>query len=137
MNAMSSSLSLVISLSLCVVIFGGMQMFKAEIVSNEWKTIAGGFLGSWLFIFSLTAVNNLENTVFGEGFQSQLFPDVVFCMGLSLFTCSLVHRVCVTTCLIFSLIALYYMNALSGEKYSNAAVAQSAASTPAGKRKKH
>lgn len=29
------------------------------------------------------------------------------------------------------------MNALSGEKYSNAAVAQSAASTPAGKRKKH
>lgn len=51
---MSSSVSLVISLSLCVVIFGGMQMFKAEIASNEWKTIGGGFLGSWLFVFALT-----------------------------------------------------------------------------------
>jgi len=50
----SSSISLVISLSLCILIFGGMQMFKSNIASTEWKTVAGGFVGSWFFVFSLT-----------------------------------------------------------------------------------
>ncbi|KAF6023010.1 KRTCAP2 [Bugula neritina] len=134
--AVSSSISLVISLSLCILIFGGMQMFKSNIASTEWKTVAGGFVGSWFFVFSLTAMNNLESTLFGEGFQSQLFPDVISCLALSLFVCSLVHRVCVTTCLIFSLIALYYMNAASSEKYS-AHVTVHPVTTPHGKRKKH
>ncbi|KAF6037291.1 KRTCAP2 [Bugula neritina] len=80
--AVSSSISLVISLSLCILIFGGMQMFKSNIASTEWKTVAGGFVGSWFFVFSLTAMNNLESTLFGEGFQSQLFPDVISCLAL-------------------------------------------------------
>ncbi|XP_067930217.1 keratinocyte-associated protein 2-like [Watersipora subatra] len=134
--AVASSVSLVISLSLCVLIFGAMQMFKTEIAANEWRTIGGGFIGSWLFIFCLTAINNLESTLFEQGFQAQLFPDVVFSLALAMFSCSLVHRVCVTTCLLFSLLALYYLNAASNEKYATHAVAHTPSATP-GKRKRH
>ena len=39
-------------------------------------TILGGFLGSQIFVFALTAINNFENMNFGRNFQSKLFPEV-------------------------------------------------------------
>lgn len=53
-TGVGSAVSLVLSLLMWVLIFGGMQMYKSEFASGEWKTIVGGFLGSWLFIFGLT-----------------------------------------------------------------------------------
>ncbi|KAL0117991.1 hypothetical protein PUN28_008990 [Cardiocondyla obscurior] len=94
-----------------------MQMYKVWLSSSQFGTILGGWIGSLLFICTLTAVGNLESTLFGKSFQQKLIPDVVFSLTFSLIASALIHRVSTTTCLIFSLIALYYINKISQETY--------------------
>uniref|UniRef100_A0A1I8JNM5 Propionyl-CoA carboxylase beta chain, mitochondrial n=1 Tax=Macrostomum lignano TaxID=282301 RepID=A0A1I8JNM5_9PLAT len=101
-----------------LLLFAGMQLFKAQLADSKLGTILGGGLGSLLFILLLTAVNNFENAFIQRGFQSQLFPEVVGSLALACIASGMVHRVCITTCFIFSLVALYYVNSLSQKIYA-------------------
>ena len=64
--------SFVVSSTVSLLLFSGMQVYKAALASSQLLTIATGFLGALLYVFLLTAVANLEKTVFGFNFQSKL-----------------------------------------------------------------
>jgi len=64
--AVSSGMSFLLSTTLAVLLFAGMQLYKVHLASHEWTTIVGGFLGSLLFLLILTvssdsSVINLGN----------------------------------------------------------------------------
>ncbi|XP_033337751.1 protein KRTCAP2 homolog [Megalopta genalis] len=116
--SVSSGVSFALSSVLTVLVFSGMQIYKSSLASSQLYTILGGYIGSILFICILTAVGNLEATIFGKSFQQKLFPEVVFSLIISLIASGLVHRVAITTCFLFSMVALYYINRISQETYS-------------------
>ncbi|XP_052099992.1 keratinocyte-associated protein 2-like [Mytilus californianus] len=132
---LSPAISSVISLTLGMSMFAVMQMFKQQLAATEYMTILGGLLGSIVFIFVLTGVSNLETSLFGGGFQTKLLPEVAFCLAMAMFASGLIHRVCVTTCFIFSLVALYYINKISQKVHAPVAVQSTGKSTP-GKKKR-
>lgn len=115
--AMSSGTSCLLSLSLFVLLFAAMQVYRAHLVASQLMTIVGGYLGSLLFILILTAVGNLETSLFGKTFQTKLFPEVVISMIIAMLASAFVHRVCITTCFLFSILALYYLNKISNKEY--------------------
>ena len=64
--------SFVVSSALSLLLFSGMQVYKVALASTQLLTIVTGFLGAILYVLLLTAVANLEKTVFGFNFQSKL-----------------------------------------------------------------
>ncbi|KAI4482327.1 hypothetical protein M0804_008878 [Polistes exclamans] len=116
--SVTSGISFILSSIITVLLFSGMQMYRAWLTSSQLHTILGGYIGSLLFLFVLTALGNLEATAFGKSFQQKLFPEVVFSLIISLISSGLVHRVATTTCFLFSMVTLYYMNRISQETYA-------------------
>merc|ERR1712012_1123034 len=92
-------------------------------------TIATGFTGSLLFVFLITAVGNLEKTVFGNNFQTKL-GEVVFCILMAMSAAGTVHRfffkVSATTCLLFSIGQAYALNKMAQEVHGAGVAATTA-----------
>ena len=43
--AVSSYNSFILSITLTMIVFAGMQLYKVPLAATEWGTILGGFLG--------------------------------------------------------------------------------------------
>merc|ERR1712123_68108 len=115
--------SFVVSSIVSLLLFSGMQVYKTALASSQLMTILAGFTGSLLFVFLLTAVGNLEKSVFGFNFQTKL-GEVVFCMVMAMSAAGTVHRVSATTCLLFSIAMTWSLNRISQDTYGQAAPAQ-------------
>jgi len=128
-------MSSVVAFVLSMAVFSGMQVYRHQLASSGPLTVLGGGLGATLFLFILSAVGNLELVLFGKGFQTGLFPEVALCLILALVASGMVHGVCITTCLIFSIITLYYVNRISQSTYSTQPTVANSHSTSSKKKK--
>ena len=70
--ALNEGSSFVVSSIISLLLFSGMQVYKAALASSQMMTILAGFTGSLLFVFLLTALANLEKSIFGFNFQTKL-----------------------------------------------------------------
>ncbi|BBM98141.1 hypothetical protein MPTK1_1g11160 [Marchantia polymorpha subsp. ruderalis] len=101
-SALYSFLLFVITLSL-------QQVYKEKLASTEVFTILGGFVSSLLFLLVLTFIGNIQESI---GTRTG-WGAVIFAQFIAAVAAGAVHRVCVTTCLLFSMGLLYELNKLS------------------------
>ncbi|XP_013098040.1 protein KRTCAP2 homolog [Stomoxys calcitrans] len=109
--------SAIISCILSLVIFGTLRFYADWFISTQLTILFGGFVSSFIFLFSLTSLSNFEMLLFGDDFACKFIPEVLVCLLLSVLSASVVHRVCATTCIIFSILALYFVDRISNECY--------------------
>ncbi|CAH8354580.1 unnamed protein product [Eruca vesicaria subsp. sativa] len=98
------------SVLLFAVVLSLQEVYRGKLASSEIFTILGGFTSSLLFLFSLTFIGNLQES---SGMKSG-WGAVIVAEILALVAASTVHRVCITTCFLFSAGLLYEMSKISG-----------------------
>ncbi|XP_008788018.1 keratinocyte-associated protein 2 [Phoenix dactylifera] len=102
--------SMLYSLLLFAIILSLLEMYRGKLASSELLTIFGGFISSLLFLVLLTFIGNYqESSGMKTGWGAVVLAEIV-----ALIAASTVHRVCVTTCFLFSAGLLYEVNKLSG-----------------------
>ena len=83
--ALNEGSSFVVSSIISLLLFSGMQVYKSALASTQAMTILAGFSGSLLYVFLLTAVANLEKSIFGFNFQTKL-GEVLYLLQNNLFS---------------------------------------------------
>lgn len=102
--------SMLYSFLLFVVTLSLQQMYKEKLASTELYTIFGGFVSALIFLLVLTFIGNFQETMGARtGWGAALMAEFI-----ALVTAGSVHRVCITTCFLFSVGILYEVNKLSG-----------------------
>ncbi|KAL1817168.1 hypothetical protein ACET3Z_019742 [Daucus carota] len=105
-----SGSSMLSSLLLFTVILSLQEMYRGKLASTELFTILGGFTSSLLFLMLLTFIGNYqESSGVKTGWGAVILSELV-----ALIAAGTVHRVCITTCFLFSAGLLYEVNKLSG-----------------------
>uniref|UniRef100_A0A0D3G949 Uncharacterized protein n=1 Tax=Oryza barthii TaxID=65489 RepID=A0A0D3G949_9ORYZ len=102
--------SMALSLLLFAVTLSLLEMYRGRFASSELMTIAGGFVCSLLFLFLLTFIGNYQEA---NGVKTG-WGAVVVTELTALIVAGTVHRVCITTCFLFSAGFLYEVDKLSG-----------------------
>ncbi|BFG19006.1 hypothetical protein CerSpe_052800 [Prunus speciosa] len=102
--------SMLYSFLLFTVILSLQQMYRGKLASTELFTILGGFISSLLFLVLFTFIGNLQET---SGVRTG-WGAVIIAEAVALIAAGTVHRVCITTCFLFSVGLLYEVNKLSG-----------------------
>ncbi|ONK78117.1 uncharacterized protein A4U43_C02F14530 [Asparagus officinalis] len=101
--------SMLYSLLLFIIILSLMEMYRGKLASSELLTIFGGFISSLLFVVLLTFIGNYQES---SGARTG-WGAVLLAESVALIAAATVHRVCITTCFIFSAGFLYEINKLS------------------------
>ncbi|KAK8552299.1 hypothetical protein V6N12_040903 [Hibiscus sabdariffa] len=86
------------------------MMYRGKLASSELFTILGGFISSLLFLVLLTFIGNFQEA---NGIRTG-WGAVILAETVALIAASTVHRVCITTCFLFSAGILYEINKISG-----------------------
>ncbi|XP_074559634.1 uncharacterized protein LOC141815581 [Curcuma longa] len=108
--------SMLYSLLSFAIILSLLEMYREKLASSELLTILGGFVCSLLFLLMLTFVGNYqESTGTRTGWGAVVLAEIV-----ALVAAATVHRVCITTCFLFSAGLLYEVDKLSGMALSTA-----------------
>ncbi|KAA8538412.1 hypothetical protein F0562_028042 [Nyssa sinensis] len=106
----SSGSSMLYSFLLFTVILSLQEMYRGKLASSELFTILGGFTSSLLFVMLLTFIGNYQETIgIRTGWGAVIVAEIV-----ALIAAGTVHRVCITTCFLFSAALVYEINKLSG-----------------------
>ncbi|PRP77887.1 putative secreted salivary gland peptide [Planoprotostelium fungivorum] len=103
------------------ILFAAIQLFKGTLASSPQMTILGGFLSSFLFFFAFLCVGNLS--------KEARWGHVVIALISAEVVAASVHRVCATTCFIFSSVLLGYTYWASGRLHGNASQATTTAAS--------
>lgn len=104
-----TSSSMTYSFLLFVAIMSLQGMYRGKLASSELYTILGGLPNSLLFVMLLTFIGNYQECLgVKTGWGAVIFAEIV-----ALIVASTVHRVCFTTCILFSAGLLYEINKLS------------------------
>lgn len=98
------------SFLLFTVLLSLQEMYRSKLASTELFTILGGFISSLLFLILLTLIGNFQETC---GMKTG-WGAVILAEAVALIAAGTVHRVCITTCFLFSAGLLYEVNKLSG-----------------------
>ncbi|GBG72496.1 hypothetical protein CBR_g12067 [Chara braunii] len=106
-----AGMSMIYSFLLFLITLSAQQVYKEKLASSEWFTILGGFVSSLLFLFLLTFIGNFQETVQAK----TKWAEVIICLTVAMVAASTVHRVCVTTCFLFSALFIYEVNKMSAE----------------------
>ncbi|KAF5467925.1 hypothetical protein F2P56_012129, partial [Juglans regia] len=101
--------SMLYSILLFTVILSLQEVYRGKLASSELFTILGGFTSSLLFLVLLTFIGNFQETC---GMKTG-WGAVIIAEAIALIAASTVHRVCITTCFLFSAGLLYEINKLS------------------------
>eukprot|EP01018_Ginkgo_biloba_P008129 Gb_08080 [translate_table: standard] len=105
--------SMLYSFLLFVITLSLQQMYKGKLASTELYTIFGGFISSLLFLLVLTFIGNFQESVGSRtGWGAAFLAEFI-----ALVAAGAVHRVCITTCFLFSVGILYEVNKLSGIRH--------------------
>ncbi|KAL2339740.1 hypothetical protein Fmac_007680 [Flemingia macrophylla] len=110
----SSGSSMTYSFLLFTVILSLQVVYRGKLASTELYTILGGFISSLLFLVLLTFIGNFQETI---GARTG-WGAVIVAEAVALIAASTVHRVCITTCFLFSAGLLYEVNKISGSAHS-------------------
>ncbi|KAL6215032.1 PREDICTED: protein KRTCAP2 homolog [Fragaria vesca subsp. vesca] len=105
-----SGSSMMYSFLLFTVILSLQEMYRGKLASTELFTILGGFTSSLLFLVLLTFIGNYQESC---GVKTG-WGAVIVAEAVALIAAGTVHRVCITTCFLFSAAILYEVNKLSG-----------------------
>ncbi|GMH21603.1 hypothetical protein Nepgr_023445 [Nepenthes gracilis] len=102
--------SMLLSFLFFTAVLSLQQIYKVKLASSELFTILGGLVSALLFLLSLTFIGNyLETCGMRTGWGAVMLAE-----SIALVAASTVHRVCITTCFLFSAGLLYEVNKLSG-----------------------
>ncbi|XP_019438588.1 PREDICTED: protein KRTCAP2 homolog [Lupinus angustifolius] len=114
----SSGSSMLYSILLFTVILSLQEMYRTKLASSELYTILGGFISSILFLVLLTFIGNFQES---SGAKTG-WGAVIIAEAVALIAASTVHRVCITTCFLFSAGLLYEVNKISAAALSTTEV---------------